>query len=54
MTRPLTSASRWPPKRSTARWPPDQRGLVGEPADLLELLDAAAETHDGPNCENPA
>ena len=38
----------------TARWWLDQRGLVGEPADLLELLDAAAETHDGQNCENPA
>lgn len=38
----------------TTRWWLDQRGLVGEPADLLELLDAAAETHAGQNCEKPA
>lgn len=38
----------------TARWWLDQRGLVGSPRDLIELLDAAAETHDGQDCENLA
>lgn len=37
-----------------ARWWLDQRSLVGEPADLLELLDAAAASRDGQVCENTA
>lgn len=38
----------------TARWWLDQRGLVDSPRDLIELLDAAAQTHGGQDCENPA
>jgi hypothetical protein len=38
----------------TARWWLDQRGLASEPRDLVELLDAAATTRDGQDCENPA
>ena len=38
----------------TARWWLDQRGLVSNPRDLVELLDAAAETHAGQDCENLA
>ena len=38
----------------TARWWLDQRALVDSPRDLVELLDAAAETHAGQDCENPA
>jgi hypothetical protein len=39
----------------TARWWLDQRPLVMEKiGDLVELLDAAAATHDGQTCENTA
>ena len=42
----------------SARWWLDQRDLVTPPlggiADLVELLDAAADTHAGQFCENPA
>ncbi|MBE7190758.1 hypothetical protein, partial [Jatrophihabitans endophyticus] len=39
----------------TARWWLDQRPLVaGSIADLVELLDTAATTHDGQVCENTA
>ena len=40
-----------------ARWWLDQQPLVtdsGTISDLVELLDAAAATHDGQLCENPA
>lgn len=38
-----------------ARWWLDQRALVTDQiGDLVELLDAAANTHDGQFCENPA
>jgi hypothetical protein len=37
-----------------ARWWLDQKTLVGTPADLVELLDAAAATHEGQVCENTA
>jgi len=38
----------------TARWWLDQHSLITHPADLLELLDAAAATHAGQACENTA
>ena len=38
----------------TARWWLDQQSLSTHPADLLELLDAAAATHAGQACENTA
>jgi len=38
----------------TARWWLDQHSLITRPADLLELLDAAASTHAGQACENTA
>ena len=38
----------------TSRWWLDQRELVGNPRDLVELLDVAAETHAGQDCENSA
>lgn len=38
----------------TARWWLDQRTLVTAPGDLVELLDAAADTHAGQVCENSA
>lgn len=37
-----------------SRWWLDQRELISEPGDLLELLDAAATTHEGQLCENTA
>lgn len=38
-----------------ARWWLDQRTLVTDRiGDLVELLDAAADTHEGQFCENPA
>jgi hypothetical protein len=37
-----------------ARWWLDQKTLVGTPAALVELLDAAASTHEGQVCENSA
>lgn len=38
----------------TARWWLDQRALVTDPADLVELLGAAASTHEGQVCGNTA
>jgi len=38
----------------TARWWLDQQSIITQPADLLELLDAAAATHAGQTCENTA
>lgn len=38
----------------SARWWLDQRSLVTDPSDLVELLDAAACGHDGRICENTA
>ncbi len=38
----------------TARWWLDQHYLITAPADLIELLDAAAATHAGQACENTA
>jgi hypothetical protein len=39
----------------TARWWLDRRRLVTDRiGDLVELLDAAAATHDGQVCENTA
>lgn len=37
-----------------SRWWLDQRELISQPGDLLELLDAAATTHEGQLCENTA
>ncbi len=37
-----------------ARWWLDQRTIVGQSSDLIELLEAAGATHDGQACENTA
>ena len=37
-----------------ARWWLDQKNLITNPSDLLELLAAAEASHDGQTCENTA